>query len=135
MLGPVTYIVLIDEGQSWKRHGKFVNHSTTESAVESRDSNSKVGFDPDESLVDTSIEVDAPPVPSDSLHPIIVRQLNNLRPHLILRMFPHLPKQWDVVTPLVTVILLTIIRTNVKWNLLNLMHATVLLMCSYVYVC
>ena len=65
VLGPVTYIVQTDEGQRWKRHvdqmRKFVNRSTTESAVESNEINSEVGFDRDGS-VDTGAHSDSPVV-------------------------------------------------------------------------
>ena len=61
VLGPVTYIVETDHGQHWKRHvdqiKSWINRTVTESNPDSTDTNSDVGFIPDESQNDTSLNL------------------------------------------------------------------------------
>ena len=49
------------------------------------------------------------------------------------RLIPHLQKWWDIVIPLVTVILLTIIRTDVELVELNVCYfVTVVFLLSFI---
>ena len=57
----MTYIVETDHGQHWKRHvdqiKSWMNRSVTESNPDSTDTTSDVGFIPDESQNDTSLNL------------------------------------------------------------------------------
>ena len=61
LLGPLTYVVETDRGQHWKRHvdqiKSWMNRYVTESNADSNAVNSELGFVPDESQSDTSLNL------------------------------------------------------------------------------